>query len=201
MSKASSNKSKDSKNTEIKSQKNILQEELEIPEGITAEIIENEIKLNKSGKEVVRRLNNRIELKIEGNKIKLSSKKLNKREKKILYTTKAHIKNAFEGLGKMFKYKLQAVSVHFPMTLEFDKNNSLLSVKNFLGEKKPRTIKISKDVDVKVSKDIIELESADIEKAGQSAANIEKGTKIRFRDRRVFQDGIFITEKPGVSYL
>ena len=178
-----------------------LQEELEIPQGISAILEGNEVILKKDNKEVRRKLNNRIQLKIDGNKILISSKKVTKREKKILFTTKAHIKNALEGLTKAFKYKLQAVSVHFPMTLEVDKTNNLLVVKNFLGEKKPRTIKIISGVEIKVNKDMIELESVDIEKAGQVAANIEKGSKIRCRDRRVFQDGIFITEKPGVIFI
>jgi len=178
-----------------------LQEELVIPEGISVIIEENEIILKKDSNEVRRKLNNRIEVKVNGNKISLSSKKETKREKKIFYTIKAHLKNALEGLTKQFKYKLQAVSVHFPMTLEVDKSNNLLIIKNFLGEKKPRTIKIISGVEIKVNKDMIELESADIEKAGQVAANIEKGSKIRSRDRRVFQDGIFITEKPGVVFI
>lgn len=177
-----------------------MQEELEIPSGINTIIKGNEITLSKDDKEVKRILNNRINVKVEGNKIILSSKKATKREKKVLYTTKAHIKNAFEGLTKGFKYKLQAVSVHFPMTVEVDKTNNQLLVKNFLGEKKPRVITIIKGVEVKVNKEHIEVESVDIEKAGQVAANIEKGTRIRFRDRRIFQDGIFITQKPGVNY-
>ncbi len=177
-----------------------LQEELEIPSGINVSLNDNVIILSKDGNEVRRRLNNRIEVKVEGNKIILSSKKISKREKKILYSIKSHIKNAIEGLTVAFKYKLQAVSVHFPMTLEHDKSKNVLIVKNFLGEKKPRVIKIIPGVEVKINKDHIELECADVEKAGQVAANIEKGTKIRLRDRRVFQDGIFLTEKPGVVY-
>jgi large subunit ribosomal protein L6 len=140
-------------------------------------------------------------VKVNGDKIMITSKKITKREKKILYSIKAHIKNAIEGLGAGFKYKLQAVSVHFPMTLEHDKTNNVILVKNFLGEKKPRSINIIPGVEVKLIKDVIELSSPDIEKAGQVAANIEKGTKIRLRDRRVFQDGIFITEKPGVTFI
>jgi large subunit ribosomal protein L6 len=185
---------KDKKKTEK------LHEELVIPDGISVVVEGNEIILKKGNNEVKRRLNNRIEVKVDGDKIIINSKKVSKREKKILYTIKAHIKNAFEGLTKAFKYKLQAVSVHFPMTLELDKGNNVLIIKNFLGEKKPRAIKIIPGVEVKVNKDLIEVDSADIEKAGQVAANIEKGSKIRNRDRRVFQDGIFMTEKPGVVF-
>lgn len=177
-----------------------MQEELEIPSGINTIIRGNEITLSKGDKKLKRILNNRINIKVEGNKIVLSTNKATKREKKILYTLKAHIKNSFDGLINGFKYKLQAVSVHFPMTVEVDKTNNQLLVKNFLGEKKPRVITIIPGVEVKVNKEHIEVESADIEKAGQVAANIEKGTKVRFRDRRIFQDGIFITEKPGVNY-
>lgn len=180
---------------------NNLREEINISNGINVTIEDNKIILTKDNKEIKRKLNNRINVKTEGNKIILSSKKVTRREKKILYTLKAHIKNAFEGLTKGFKYKLQAVSVHFPMTLEVDKTNNQLLVKNFLGEKKPRIIEIISGVEVKINKDRIEVESPDIEKAGQVAANIEKGTRIRFRDRRIFQDGIFITEKPGVNYI
>ncbi len=39
------------------------------------------------------------------------------------------------------------------------------------------------------------LSGPDIERVGQSAANIERTTKIRDYDPRVFQDGIYIVDK------
>jgi large subunit ribosomal protein L6 len=39
------------------------------------------------------------------------------------------------------------------------------------------------------------LTGIDKEKVGNTAANIEHATRIRKRDPRVFQDGIYITER------
>ena len=70
-------------------------------------------------------------------------------------------------------------------------------IKNFLGEKTPRKIKLKNEVDVKVDKDVITINSIGKELAGQTAANFETATRIRNRDKRVFQDGIFIINKNG----
>ena len=180
---------------------NELYEEIELNDGINGEIVNGEIIFKKENISVKRKLIPLIDVKIEGNKIIMSSKKSTKRERKVFGSMRAHFKNIIEGLKKPFVYKLQSGSVHFPMTLKIEKDKNELHIKNFLGEKKDRIIKLHPDVEIKIDKDIIELKSADIEKAGMVAANIEKGTKIRNRDRRVFQDGIYIIDKPGRSYL
>jgi large subunit ribosomal protein L6 len=174
-----------------------LKEEIEIPEGINAEIKSSKLIMKKNNDELQIKLNSRIKTIIEGNKIILEAKKATRNNKKMFGTIKAHIKNMIKGLTEKFKYKLQISNVHFPMNVTVDKDKNELVVKNFLGEKKERRIKIVEGVEVKINKDEIELESINIENAGQCAANIEKGTRVRNKDRRIFQDGIFIIEKPG----
>ena len=83
--------------------------------------------------------------------------------------------------------------MHFPMSVSIQ--GDYLVIKNFLGERKERKAKILPQVNVKIEKNIITVESSDKEKAGQTAANIERATRIRKRDRRIFQDGIWLVQK------
>lgn len=81
------------------------------------------------------------------------------------------------------------------MTVAVSKNE--LVVKNFLGEKVPRIIKLKENVTVKIEGEHIKIESPDKELAGQCAADIEKLTRRPGFDTRIFQDGIYIINKAG----
>lgn len=131
------------------------------------------------------------------NMLIISTKNATKREKKLLGSVAAHIKNMILGVGKPYEYKLQICSVHFPMNVTVDSSNKKVIIKNFLGENTERKADILENTEVNVSNDIIKVTSIDKEAASQTAANIEMATRIKARDRRVFQDGIFITEKAG----
>jgi len=178
-----------------------LREEIEVSEGINVEMVEGELIMKKDNNEIKRKIHPVIDLKVEGNKIMVSCARVRKTEKKIFGSMKAHIRNMIKGLEEPFKYKLQISNVHFPMTVTHNKEKNELVVKNFVGEKTDRIVKLVEGVDVKTDKEFIELECHDREKAGQCAANIEKATKVRNKDRRIFQDGIFIIEKPGRKFL
>ena len=173
-----------------------LKETIEIPSDIDKEITEEKLILKKQDKELSRKLDNLIKTKIENETIILEAKKATKRERKIFGTMKAHIKNMIKGLNENYKYKLEIANVHFPMNVSFDEGKNILIIKNFLGEKSDRTINIRKGVTIKVDKNIIEVESHNKELAGQVSADIEKGTRVRKKDRRIYQDGIYIIEKP-----
>ena len=169
---------------------------IEIPEGVEVEIQGNNVIVK--GKEGVNErkfdLAN-LNLEKKENEIIIGNKKSSKKEKRRMNTIASHIRNMIQGTQNKFEYKLKVCFGHFPITVEVKGNEAL--IKNFLGERTPRKVKIPKGAEVKVDKEIITVTSPSIEIAGQAAANFENVTRITNRDRRVFQDGIFITTKAG----
>ncbi len=70
------------------------------------------------------------------------------------------------------------------------------TIQNFLGERAPRSTRLAPDVNVKIDKENITITGIDKEKVGQAAGKIEGVTRIVGFDRRIFQDGCYITKKP-----
>ena len=58
-----------------------------------------------------------------------------------------------------------------------------------------RIVRIKNDVEIKASKDSVIIKGNDIEGVGQTAADIENVCKITLRDRRIFNDGVYIDVK------
>ena len=109
-------------------------------------------------------------------------------------TWEAHLKNMVKGVTQGFTYNLKAFYSHFPMTLA-QKGDQFI-VNNYFGERVPRTAAILDGVTVKINKKVeVTVTGIDKEKVGQTAANIERCTTIKNRDRRVFQDGIYLLTK------
>lgn len=173
-----------------------LFEEIEIPEGVEINIEGSTINIKGPEGENSREFNvGKLQFKKEDNKIKVGYERATKTEKKKIKTISQHIRNMIKGVQEKFTYTLKICSGHFPMTVE-NKDNQII-VKNFLGEKKDRKVELPKDVEVNVDKETITIKAIDKEKAGQAAANMEKVTAIKNKDKRVYQDGIYITNKAG----
>ena len=173
-----------------------INEQIQIPEKTEVSIDKSLIKIKGEKGEIERRLvNPKIEISKKEDKIVLVSKKATKREKKMINTFKAHIKNMIKGINQGFIYKLKICSSHFPMNISVQNNE--LTIKNFYGEKKPRKVKFPQEISVKVDGDEIIIEGTNKEQVGQTASKIEglcKKKRNKF-DRRIFQDGIYITFK------
>ena len=173
-----------------------ISETVELPEGITAEVKEKELILIGPKGTLSRFFNNpKINMSNEDSKIVFSCNSATKREKKQINTDIAHVNNLIKGTIDGFTYKLKVCSSHFPMGISVSGNK--FEVKNYLGEKVPRILKFDETVKISVNGEEILVESNNKELAGQTAANIELLTRRTGFDRRVFQDGIYITEKAG----
>ena len=169
---------------------------MDIPEDIELKIELDKIKVKGPKGEIERTFPmQKIGIKKEDRKVIISSEGKQASFKAIVFAFRAHIKNMLQGAKENYIYKLKICASHFPINVKIEGNQ--LSILNFLGEKKPRTTNFSPLASVKVEGDIIIVESPDKEIAGQTASNIEQITRVRGRDRRIFSDGIFMTEKAG----
>lgn len=175
--------------------RNKINEKIQLGEGVSCEYTDNILKFKKGSVELERTINIPIiNIRVKDNELILEATKGNKIQYKRIKSQIAHIKNLIRGLNNEFVYELEACNVHFPMTLKVVGDKVLIN--NFLGEKQPRSAIITKGVKVEINGVKVIVKSNDLESAGQTAANLEKATKIKGRDRRVFQDGVYIVKKP-----
>lgn len=108
-------------------------------------------------------------------------------------TFAAHLRNMCRGVTEGYTYHMKVVYSHFPIQVKVQ--GERLEIGNFLGEKNPRHARIEKGVKITLGNDEVTLAGIDREKVGTTASNIEHATRIRDRDPRVFQDGIYLTER------
>lgn len=171
-------------------------EKIEIPSGVEVKVDDGVVNVSHNGKNITKNLKNKqVVVGVEENNVVIKIKKGTKKEKTIAGTFKAHVKNMLNGVLKNCVYKLKICSGHFPMNVAASGNKFIIS--NFLGEKTPREMHIKSGVEVKIEGDIITVEGPDKELASQVAADIEMLTRVRGRDLRIFQDGIYIINKNG----
>jgi large subunit ribosomal protein L6 len=175
-----------------------IEYKVEIPENVTL-TMNNGLVSVKGQKGTVERkfVFKKISMSVEGKYVVFKVLKPTKREKAAIFTTEAHLKNMFKGVTSGSLYKLKICSGHFPMKVSLKGN--VLEVKNFMGETIPRTLKIKPGVTVEVKEPEIIVTSPDKELAAQTAASIEQICRRSSFDRRIFQDGIYITVKDGVE--
>jgi len=174
----------------------MISREIEIPEGVDVLVEGRSVKISSGDKKNERTFKDpEITIKKEDGKVVLSTRSRKKKEAAVVGTVEGHIKNMIDGVVNGVTYKLKAVYSHFPMTIKAE--NNVFSVVNFFGEKHPRTLPIPSDVQIKISGQDIEVTGVNKEKVAQTAAKIEDLCRVKKRDLRVFQDGIYLVEKNG----
>ena len=171
-----------------------VRHEIEIPEKVEVKYENyNLIVRGPLGKLMREFKHDRITMSIENGKVVIYCPLPKKKDYALAGTWKAHVKNMIKGVTEGFEYYLKILYAHFPMKVMV--KGDTVVIENFLGEKSPRYAKIFGDVKVEVKGDAIIVKGPNKEHTGQTAANIERATRIKDRDPRVFQDGIYIVKK------
>ena len=161
-----------------------IREEIEIPEGVEVIINNNEVTVKGPNGEDSRKFTYpNVDITEVENNVVLETSFPRKKDKAMIGTTKAHISNMITGVTDGFEYHMKIVFAHFPMTVKVNKD--VVVIDNFLGERHPRTAK----------GDEVTITGINKEHVGQTMANLEQATKIKGRDPRVFQDGIYLISK------
>jgi large subunit ribosomal protein L6 len=173
-----------------------LKEQIAIPEGVTATLNIKVLTIKGEKGELSRTFSHpKIDIKIIGNIIEIHSKNVRRKEKALIGTFIAHIKNMIKGVSQGFEYKMKTVFSHFPIKTSVEENEFI--IQNFLGERSARRAKILEGVTVEVNGEDVTVKGSDKERVGQTVANIERTTKVKKRDVRVFQDGVYRISKGG----
>jgi large subunit ribosomal protein L6 len=167
-----------------------------IPEGVTATLSEDGVVTIAGPKGSLTRTfqSSYIDLFQDGAGLVVRVDLPRRKQRAMAGTWNAHLNNMVKGVSEGFTYNLKAFYSHFPMTLAV--NGNTFTVNNYFGERVPRTADILQNVEVKVTNKVeITVSGIDKEAVGQTAANIERCTTVKKRDRRVFQDGIYLLNK------
>lgn len=175
---------------------------LDIPEGVSVQIKSRIITVTGPRGTLTKNLKH-IDVsftKISNRAIKITVHNGDRKHVAALRTVKSLIANLVTGVTKGFKYKMRYVYAHFPINVnvvEID-GQKYVEIRNFLGEKRVRHIKIFEGVDVAQSttqKDELVISGNSLEAVSQNAADIQQICRVRNKDIRKFLDGIYVSER------
>ena len=173
-------------------------EEMEIPEGVKVTLDGNHhITVKGPNGKITKDFSHvrGIKVSIEGKKIIFSTNFPKSGTLALTKTIINLIKNLIIGVQTNYKYICKVCYSHFPCTVEVKPDKKEIHVVNFLGERAPRVTHYLDNVEVKVEGEDVILIGPDKETLGQTAANIQKCCRIRKKDPRVFQDGVYLYKR------
>ena len=169
--------------------------EIEIPDDVSAETDHLELTVEGPNGSVTRRLwYPDVDVSVEDGAVVIATANEDAKTNATVGTFESHVANMIYGVTDGWEYTMEVYYAHFPMQVSVEGDEVVIA--NFLGEKADRRAPIRGDTDVQVDGEMVTLSGSDKEAVGQTAADIEQLTKVTDKDTRVFQDGVYIVEKP-----
>ena len=173
-----------------------MRTEIDIPDNVTVEKDHLDVTVDGPEGSVTRRLwYPDVSVDVDGDSVVIESDNEDAKTNATVGTFESHITNAFHGVTEGWEYEMEVFYSHFPMQVRVEGDEVV--IENFLGEKAARRTTIHGDTEVSVDDEVVVLSGPDKEDVGQTAADIEQLTRVSGKDTRVFQDGVYITNKPA----
>jgi large subunit ribosomal protein L6 len=170
--------------------------EVDIPDDVTAAVDHLDLTVEGPNGSVTRRLwYPDVSVSVEDDAVVIESDENDAETRATVGTFESHVKNMFHGVTEGWEYHMEVFYSHFPMQVNVQGEEVV--IENFLGEKSPRRTEIRGDTEIEVDGEELTLRGPDKEAVGQTAADIEQLTRVKDKDTRIFQDGVYITQKPG----
>jgi large subunit ribosomal protein L6 len=170
--------------------------EIELPDDVAASTDRFDLTVEGPEGSVSRRLwFPGVSVSVEDDAIVIESEAEDAKTKATMGTFESHVENMLHGVREGWEYKMQVHYSHFPMQVSVEGDEVV--IQNFLGETAPRRAPIRGDTAVQIDGEEITLTGPDKEAVGQTAGEIEQLTRVPDKDTRVFQDGVYIVQKPG----
>ncbi len=160
---------------------------MEIPQGINVRVDGRKVVVKGPQGEVQKTLAKGTSVKVSGSSLEVESA-----DKAISGTSEALIRGMIEGASKGYTRNMKLLHAHFPISIEV--KGSEITIKNFLGEKMPRKTVLVGNTKVQAKGQAVTISGPDKEAVGQTLANIRTAMRIKDKDGRVFQDGIYDAE-------
>ena len=170
--------------------------EIELPDDVSAEVDGLALSVEGPNGRVERRLwYPDVTVAVEDAVVTIESDAEDAKTTATMGTFESHVENMIHGVTDGWEYEMEALYAHFPMQVRAEGDEVV--IENFLGERAPRRTTVHGDTEVEVDGETVYLRGPDKEAVGQTAADIEQLTRVTDKDTRVFQDGVYITRKPG----
>ena len=167
---------------------------VEVPDGVEVQVEERVVTVKGEKGTVTRDFSKApVTIEMNGKTVRVRANWPRKREAALVGTISSHIQNMIVGVTKGFTYKLKIVFSHFPISVKVKENTVL--IENFTGERSSRKARIMGDVKVLAKGDDVVVQGVNLEDVSQTAANIQRATKVKKKDPRVFLDGVYVYER------
>jgi large subunit ribosomal protein L6 len=168
--------------------------EIALPEGVKAEVKGHMLAISGKLGTNSRKFNDAlVEIKAGQGKITLDHVKDKKLLDKGMNAENAlskEVQNDIKGVTQYFEFKMKSIHAHFPITVEVKGQD--LNINNIIGERVPQASRrMAGGTKIEVKGQNVRLYGTSLDDVSQTAANIRKACRMRNKDTRVFQDGLY----------